>query len=188
MKTSRLAQAGFPAVIVLVISVMIVPLPAALLDLLIVANISTAVLILIMSTNVQAGARLLVVPVAAARRHPVRHRPERARPRGDPGQRATPATSIETFGSFVVGGNLVVGFVIFLIITLVQFVVITNGAGRVAEVSARFTLDAMPGKQMAIDADLNAGVHRRRGGQAPPQGRSPTRPTSTVRWTARRSS
>ena len=58
----------------------------------------------------------------------------------------------------MVGGNIVVGFVIFLIITLVQFVVISNGSGRVAEVSARFTLDAMPGKQMAIDADLNAGV------------------------------
>ena len=65
---------------------------------------------------------------------------------------------IETFGSVVVGGSLVVGLVIFLILTLVQFVVISNGSGRVAEVSARFTLDAMPGKQMAIDADLNAGA------------------------------
>jgi flagellar biosynthesis protein FlhA len=65
---------------------------------------------------------------------------------------------IDAFGAFVVGGNYVVGAVIFLIITLVQFIVITNGAGRTAEVSARFTLDAMPGKQMAIDADLNAGM------------------------------
>ena len=61
------------------------------------------------------------------------------------------------FGNFVVGGNVVVGLVIFLILIVIQFVVITNGAGRVAEVGARFTLDAMPGKQMAIDADLNAG-------------------------------
>src|ERR671929_752342 len=64
---------------------------------------------------------------------------------------------IESFGSFVVGGNYVVGVVVFLILIVIQFVVITNGAGRVAEVAARFTLDAMPGKQMAIDADLNAG-------------------------------
>src|SRR5215213_8832472 len=62
---------------------------------------------------------------------------------------------IEAFGHFVIGGSLVVGLVIFVILTIIQFVVITNGAGRVAEVGARFTLDAMPGKQMAIDADLN---------------------------------
>ncbi len=65
---------------------------------------------------------------------------------------------VHSFGSFVVGGNLVVGLVVFLILVVIQFVVITNGAGRVAEVAARFTLDAMPGKQMAIDADLNAGL------------------------------
>ena len=65
---------------------------------------------------------------------------------------------IQAFGDFVVGGNLVVGLVVFLILVVIQFVVITNGAGRVAEVAARFTLDAMPGKQMAIDADLNAGL------------------------------
>jgi len=72
--------------------------------------------------------------------------------------RAEAGNVIETFGSFVVQGNYVVGFIIFLIITIIQFVVITNGAGRVAEVAARFTLDAMPGKQMSIDADLNAGL------------------------------
>ena len=65
---------------------------------------------------------------------------------------------VKAFGEFVVGGNVVVGLVIFLILVVIQFVVVTNGAGRVAEVGARFTLDAMPGKQMAIDADLNAGL------------------------------
>ena len=65
---------------------------------------------------------------------------------------------IDAFGSFVIGGNYAVGIVIFLIIVIVQFIVITNGAGRVSEVSARFTLDAMPGKQMSIDADLNSGM------------------------------
>ena len=65
---------------------------------------------------------------------------------------------IDTFGHFVVGGSLIVGLIIFAILIIIQFVVITNGAGRVAEVGARFTLDAMPGKQMAIDADLNSGL------------------------------
>src|SRR5918992_639014 len=65
---------------------------------------------------------------------------------------------IDAFGNFVVGGSYVVGIVVFLILVVIQFVVITSGAGRVAEVAARFTLDAMPGKQMAIDAELNAGA------------------------------
>src|SRR5690606_29451466 len=65
---------------------------------------------------------------------------------------------IESFGEFVVGGNFAVGIIIFIILVVINFIVITKGAGRVAEVSARFTLDAMPGKQMAIDADLNAGL------------------------------
>ena len=154
---SRIAQAGFPAVIVLVIAVMIIPLPASLLDLLIVANISAAVLILIMSTNVKRAldfssfpALLLVVTLVRIGLNVSTSRAILGT--GEAGE------VIETFGSFVVGGNIVVGFVIFVIITLVQFVVISNGAGRVAEVSARFTLDAMPGKQMAIDADLNAGI------------------------------
>ena len=153
----RLAQIGFPAIIVLVITVMILPLPSSLLDLLIVANISTAVLILLVSTNVKRAldfssfpSLLLVVTLVRIGLNVSTSRAVLSR--GDAGG------VIATFGSFVVGGNIVVGFVIFLIITLVQFVVISNGSGRVAEVSARFTLDAMPGKQMAIDADLNAGM------------------------------
>jgi flagellar biosynthesis protein FlhA len=157
MKQSRFAQVGFPAVIVLVITVMILPLPSAVLDLLIVANISTAVLILLVSTNVKRAldfssfpSLLLVVTLIRIGLNVSTSRAVLSR--GEAGG------VIKTFGSFVVGGNIVVGFVIFVIITLVQFVVVSNGAGRVAEVSARFTLDAMPGKQMAIDADLNAGV------------------------------
>ena len=157
MKSSRLAQAGFPAVIVLVITVMILPLPSNVLDLLIVANISTAILILIVSTNVNRAldfssfpSLLLVVTLIRIGLNVSTSRSILSS--GDGGN------VIETFGSFVVGGNIVVGFVIFFIITLVQFVVISNGSGRVAEVTARFTLDAMPGKQMAIDADLNAGI------------------------------
>ena len=95
---------------------------------------------------------------------------------------------VKAFGQFVVGGNVVVGLVVFLILIVIQFVVITNGAGRVAEVAARFTLDAMPGKQMAIDADLNAGPDHRRAGARSAARRSPAKPTSTARWTARASS
>lgn len=156
-QNSRLAQAGFPAVVVLVVTVMILPLPAGLLDLLIVANISVAVLILLVSVNVRRAldfssfpALLLVVTLVRIGLNVSTSRAVLSE--GDAG------SVIRTFGSFVVGGNIVVGFVIFLIITLVQFVVISNGSGRVAEVSARFTLDALPGKQMAIDADLNAGM------------------------------
>jgi flagellar biosynthesis protein FlhA len=157
VERSRLGQVFLPGAVVLVVAVMVVPLPANLLDLLIVANLSTAVLILLVSMNVRRAlefssfpAMLLVVTLfrlglnVATSRAVLTH--------GEAGG------VIATFGSVVVGGSLIVGLVIFLILTLVQFVVISNGSGRVAEVTARFTLDAMPGKQMAIDADLSAGA------------------------------
>ena len=90
---------------------------------------------------------------------------------------------IKAFGNFVVGGNYVVGMIIFIILVIINFVVITKGSGRIAEVAARFTLDAMPGKQMAIDADLNAGLIDERGGPAADGGRSPGRPNFTGPWT-----
>ncbi len=95
---------------------------------------------------------------------------------------------VKAFGEFVVGGNVVVGLVIFLILVVIQFVVVTNGAGRVAEVGARFTLDAMPGKQMAIDADLNAGLITDEQARDAARRTSPARPTSTAPWTAHPSS
>jgi flagellar biosynthesis protein FlhA len=94
---------------------------------------------------------------------------------------------IEAFGHFLVGGNYAVGIVVFIILTLINFIVITKGAGRIAEVTARFTLDAMPGKQMAIDADLNAGLI----GEDEARKRRATiarKRISTDRWTAPRSS
>jgi len=94
---------------------------------------------------------------------------------------------IESFGHFVVGGSVVVGLVIFLILIVIQFIVITNGAGRVAEVAARFTLDAMPGKQMAIDADLTPGSSTRPK-RTPPQGDRRRSRLLPARWTAHRSS
>ena len=94
---------------------------------------------------------------------------------------------IESFGQFVVGGNYVVGFVVFLALIAIQYLVINHGAVRTAEVSARFTLDALPGKQMAIDADLNAGrlTKKRRAAAA---SKSPVKRNFTARWTARRAS
>jgi flagellar biosynthesis protein FlhA len=146
-----------PAAVVLVVAVMVIPLPSAVLDVLIVANLSTAILILLVSMNVKQALEfssfpslLLVVTLLRLGLNVATSRAVLSK--GHAGD------VIATFGSVVVGGSLVVGLVIFLILTLVQFVVISNGSGRVAEVTARFTLDAMPGKQMAIDADLSAGI------------------------------
>src|SRR5438105_4115763 len=143
-------------VVVLVVVMMIVPLPTPLLDLLITTNIAGALSILIATMYVPRAIDLAAFPSllllttlfrlainVSVTRLVLLH--------GDAGH------VIHAFGSVVVGGNLVVGLVVFLILVVIQFVVITNGAGRVAEVAARFTLDAMPGKQMSIDADLNAG-------------------------------
>ena len=135
---------------------MIVPLPPMLVDLVISLNISLALAIVVTTIYLPTAldfssfpSLLLLTTLfrlalnVSVTRLVLLH--------GDAGK------VIQAFGNFVVGGNVVVGLVIFLILVVIQFVVITNGAGRVAEVAARFTLDAMPGKQMAIDADLNAG-------------------------------
>src|SRR5262245_31369906 len=142
--------------VITVVVMMVVPLPTPLLDLLIAANICGALTMLIAtmyigrSLDFASFPSLLLVTTlfrlainVSVTRLILLH--------GDAGN------VIHAFGEFVVGGNLIVGLVIFLILVVIQFAVITNGAGRVAEVAARFTLDAMPGKQMAIDADLNAG-------------------------------
>ena len=94
---------------------------------------------------------------------------------------------IFAFGNFVVGNNYIIGFIVFVILVVINFVVITKGAGRVAEVAARFTLDAMPGKQMSIDADLNAGLINEARRQTSPSGNRSKRPTSTGPWMERAS-
>src|SRR5438477_2020760 len=142
--------------VVVVVAMMLVPLPSALIDVFITVNISGALMILITTMYVPRALDFAAFPSLlllmtlfrfginiSVTRFVLLH--------GDAGN------VIHAFGSFVVGGNVLVGMVVFLILVVIQFVVITNGAGRVAEVAARFTLDAMPGKQMAIDADLNAG-------------------------------
>jgi len=142
--------------IALMVGLMIVPLPTFLLDVFLTLNITIAVTILMVSIYVSNGAQIASYPTLLLLTTLYRLSLEISSTRlillkADAGE------VIRAFGEFVVGGNFVVGAVIFLIITLVQFIVITKGSERVAEVAARFTLDAMPGKQMSIDADLRAG-------------------------------
>jgi flagellar biosynthesis protein FlhA len=157
VKPNRIGQIAIPAAIVGIVVMMVVPLPTALLDLLLVVNISVALLALLASMFTTRVLDFSIFPsyllIATLFRLALNVSVTRlVLLHGYAGK------VIESFGHFVVGGSVVVGLVIFLILIVIQFIVITNGAGRVAEVAARFTLDAMPGKQMAIDADLNSGL------------------------------
>jgi flagellar biosynthesis protein FlhA len=157
VKNLNISKFAIPIGVIGIIVMMVVPLPTFLLDLLIALNITGALLILMVCMFVQKPLDFSVFPalllVATLFRLALNISATRLVLRdGDAGK------VIHAFGSFVVGGNLVIGLVIFLILIIVQLVVVTKGAERVAEVGARFTLDAMPGKQMAIDADLNAGL------------------------------
>ena len=157
MKTSRLGQLAIPIGVVAIVVMLVVPMPSQVLDLLIACNITGAVLVVLVSMYVRRPLEFSSFPslllVATLFRLALNISATRlVLSDGFAGN------VISAFGHFVIGGSLVVGLVIFAILLVIQFVVITNGAGRVAEVGARFTLDAMPGKQMAIDADLNAGL------------------------------
>jgi flagellar biosynthesis protein FlhA len=152
-----LGKLAVPIGVVAIVLMLVVPLPAAVLDLLLGLNITASLLILLVSMQIRKPLDFAVFPslilIATLFRLSLNVSSTRlVLTDGYAGK------VIEAFGHFVIGGSLVVGLVIFVILTIIQFVVITNGAGRVAEVGARFTLDAMPGKQMAIDADLNAGL------------------------------
>jgi flagellar biosynthesis protein FlhA len=153
----KVAQLGVPLLLVGIVVMMIIPLPTMLLDLLLATNLTAALVVLLTAITSERALDFSVFPALllvttlmrlalniSATRLILLH--------GDAGK------VIHAFGSIVVGGNLIVGVIVFLILVIIQFVVITAGAGRVAEVAARFTLDAMPGKQMAIDADLNSGL------------------------------
>ena len=147
----------FPLVVMAVLVVLIVPLPTAMLDVLLTLNLSVTILLLLVTLGVSQPLELSVFPSALLLLTLGRLSLNVATTRLILGQ-ADAGRIVETFGNFVVGGNLVVGLVVFLILVIIQFVVITKGATRISEVGARFVLDAMPGKQMAIDADLNAGA------------------------------
>ena len=149
--------------IVSILIVMIVPIPTWAVDLLLTLNISVALTILLVAMYNREALEFSVFPALLLAVTLFRLALNVATTRlilsqaGDRGSQAA-GKVIEVFGTFVTGNNYIVGFIIFLIIVVIQFIVITKGAGRIAEVAARFTLDAMPGKQMAIDADLNSGL------------------------------
>src|SRR5579885_759682 len=154
---TRFADLILVALVAVMIGLMIVPLPTFLLDIFLTINITVAVTILMVSIYISSPTQIASYPTLLLITTLYRLSLDISATRlillkADAGE------VIRSFGMFVVSGNFVVGAVIFLIITLVQFIVITKGAERVAEVSARFTLDAMPGKQMSIDADLRAGI------------------------------
>jgi flagellar biosynthesis protein FlhA len=161
-KARGAAEWAVPIGAVSLVFVMLVPMPAFLLDLLLATSITASVLVLLSAINILRPAQFSVFPSLlllltlfrlslnlASSRRILLHGNEGAGAAG---------RVIEAFGQFVVGGNYVVGFVLFVALIAIQYIVVSHGAVRTAEVTARFTLDALPGKQMAIDADLNAGL------------------------------
>jgi flagellar biosynthesis protein FlhA len=159
---SGVRQLALPCGAISIVFVMLIPLPSMVLDLLLGLSIAAAVLVFLSAVQVRKAVDLSVFPTVlllltlfrlslniASSRRILLH--------GSEGTAAA-GSVIESFGQFVVGGNYVVGFVLFLALIAIQFLVVSHGAVRTAEVTARFTLDALPGKQMAIDADLNAGL------------------------------
>jgi flagellar biosynthesis protein FlhA len=158
----RIREYALPLAAISVIFVMLVPLPAAALDLLLAMSMAASIIVFLSAVQIRRAVELSVFPTLlllltlfrlslniASSRRILLH-----------GSEGTSAAGkvIEAFGQFVVGGNYVVGFVLFLALIAIQFLVVSHGAVRTAEVTARFTLDALPGKQMAIDADMNAGL------------------------------
>ena len=158
----RVIDLALPLGIVGILFVMILPMPPLLLDLFLTFNITAAIIILLVAVYIKKPLDFSTFPILLLVTTLFRLSLNVASTRlilldGAEGPEAA-GQVIKSFGNFVVGGNYAVGFVVFAILVIINFMVITKGAGRIAEVAARFTLDAMPGKQMAIDADLNAGL------------------------------
>ncbi|HCY04087.1 MAG TPA: flagellar biosynthesis protein FlhA [Gammaproteobacteria bacterium] len=158
----RPSSLAVPAVILLILTMLILPLPAIMLDVLFTLNILLALLVIMVAINTATPMEFSSFPTVILFSTMLRLGLNVASTRvvlleGHTGGDAA-GQVIEAFGAFVIGGNYVVGFIVFAILMIINFIVITKGAGRSSEVAARFTLDAMPGRQMAIDADLNAGV------------------------------
>ena len=156
------ARLALPLLVILILAMMVLPLPPVALDVLFTFNIALSMIILLVALYTRKPLDFSVFPTLLLLTALLRLSLNVASTRvvliaGHTGADAA-GKVIEAFGHFVVGGNYAVGIVVFIILVIINFVVITKGAGRIAEVSARFTLDAMPGKQMAIDADLNAGL------------------------------
>ncbi|MCX7960632.1 MAG: flagellar biosynthesis protein FlhA [Burkholderiales bacterium] len=153
---------GVPLAVIAIVAMMVLPLPPFLLDLLFTFNIAASLVVLLAAVYAARPLDFAAFPTVLLLATLLRLSLNVASTRvvlmhGHTGTDAA-GKVIESFGTFLIGGNFAVGLVVFLILVVINFVVITKGAGRIAEVAARFTLDAMPGKQMAIDADLNAGL------------------------------
>jgi len=162
IKRAGLVGMAGPVLIVMILAMMVLPLPPLLLDILFTFNIAVSIMVLLVSMNTNKALDFAIFPTVLLITTLLRLSLNVASTRivlleGHTGPDAA-GKVIESFGHFLVGGNYAVGIVVFAILVIINFVVITKGAGRIAEVGARFTLDAMPGKQMAIDADLNAGL------------------------------
>lgn len=143
--------------VITIIIMLVIPMPGWLLSVFILLNISLALLVVLVAMNIQEALQFSVFPSLLLMLTLFRLGLNVSTTRAILGK-ADAGGVVDTFGSFVIGNNPLVGFVVFIILIIIQFIVITKGAERVSEVSARFTLDAMPGKQMSIDADLNAGL------------------------------
>ena len=151
-----------PLIIIMMLSMMVLPLPAIVLDIFFSFNIALSIIVLLTALYTVKPLDFMVFPTVLLVSTMLRLSLNVASTRvvlteGHNGPDAA-GKVIEAFGHFLIGGNYTVGIVVFVILTIINFTVVTKGAGRIAEVGARFALDAMPGKQMAIDADLNAGL------------------------------
>ena len=158
----NLTDLSIPALVLLIMGMLVIPLHPVLLDILFTFNIAASVLIIMIAISTRKPLEFSSFPTVLLFATMLRLALNVASTRvilvnGHEGHEAA-GKVVAAFGEFVIGGNYVVGFIIFAILMVINFIVVTKGAGRVSEVNARFTLDAMPGKQMAIDADLNAGV------------------------------
>lgn len=162
LRSLQRAGLGVPTLVLMLLAMMVVPLPPIALDVLFSFNISLSLIVILVVVYSRRALEFAVFPSVLLVATLLRLALNIASTRvvlleGHTGTGAA-GKVIEAFGSFVIGGNYAVGLVVFAILVIINFVVVTKGAGRISEVSARFTLDAMPGKQMAIDADLNAGL------------------------------
>ena len=180
---------GVPLAVLGIVIALITPLPGFVLDMLIVTDIMTSVIVMMVAMHIRKPVEFNVFPTTLLLLTLFRLALNISATRlilmnGNTGTSAA-GDMIQAFGNFVVGGNYIIGAVIFLVLIAIQYVVINHGAVRISEVTARFTLDALPGKQMSIDSDLSTGLIdetearlRRR--------TSPKKPSSMAPWTARR--
>ena len=162
----RILQNAIALAVVIIVLFIVVPLPTQLLDILLVVNISLSMLILVITMTVADALDFSIFPSLLLITTLFRLGLNISTTRQILGNNGNAGAVIQSFGNMITQGNIVLGFIIFLIIVLVQMIVVTKGAERVSEVAARFTLDAMPGKQMAIDADLSSGLIDEQGAKA----------------------